>query len=360
MAQVTMDFTPTQDAGIDANSLGEHNNRGGDYQVRFCKGMATGGEYAIFAFDKTAVQNFINSNLGGQTLQQAINAGKIQVDFSLVAANLIDPDRQVGVMAPYTNDNWIEGDGTGTNDASFNWTGGFTGAQAVTLDSPNDFLGQAYNGTGGGNWARTDNNWVGQQLNGIPGTLNSSLMTGWVQNERTSVQLDDALWAQYLYGVDSNTGAAVPQSSMLKTYGFSWDSTGGDPASANMSCYTKEDTSAGHRPLLTVTIQTGTGHIITPHPGDANNDGAVDVIDLGILATNYDKTGLPTDPDKFGKGSWKLADFNNDGNVDVIDLGVLATNYDWVGAPATSAVPEPATMAMLAFGGIAALIRRRK
>jgi hypothetical protein len=85
-----------------------------------------------------------------------------------------------------------------------------------------------------------------------------------------------------------------------------------------------------------------------PHPGDANNDGAVDVVDLGILATNYD--GDPR--------TWAQGNFNSDTVVDVVDLGILATNYDWVGAPA--GVPEPATMAMLAFGGVAALIRRRK
>ena len=84
----------------------------------------------------------------------------------------------------------------------------------------------------------------------------------------------------------------------------------------------------------------------------------MDVVDLGILATNYDKTGLPTSAvDPFGAGSWKLADFNNDGNVNVVDLGILATNYDWIGAPA-QAVPEPASAALL-LAGAGMLIRRR-
>ena len=51
-------------------------------------------------------------------------------------------------------------------------------------------------------------------------------------------------------------------------------------------------------------------------------------------------------------------DANNDGAVDVIDLGILAKNYDWTGAPA-GAVPEPASMILLALGGLA-LLRRRK
>jgi hypothetical protein len=54
-------------------------------------------------------------------------------------------------------------------------------------------------------------------------------------------------------------------------------------------------------------------------PADANGDGRVNVTDLGILATNYNRT-LPG-PDK-SKG-----DFNLNGRVDVNDLGILATDY---------------------------------
>jgi hypothetical protein len=43
--------------------------------------------------------------------------------------------------------------------------------------------------------------------------------------------------------------------------------------------------------------------------------------------------------------------------VNVDDLGVLASNYDWVGPGAS--IPEPATLSLLALGGLA-LIRRRK
>jgi hypothetical protein len=52
--------------------------------------------------------------------------------------------------------------------------------------------------------------------------------------------------------------------------------------------------------------------------GDANNDGNVDVSDLGILAANYGITA---------GGAWELGDFNDDGSVDVSDLGILAANY---------------------------------
>ncbi|NLE28744.1 MAG: hypothetical protein GX629_03625 [Phycisphaerae bacterium] len=59
--------------------------------------------------------------------------------------------------------------------------------------------------------------------------------------------------------------------------------------------------------------------------GDANNDGKVDVGDLGILAANYGR-----DLQAQGVDSslwWSLGDFNDDGKVDVGDLGILAANY---------------------------------
>lgn len=84
------------------------------------------------------------------------------------------------------------------------------------------------------------------------------------------------------------------------------------------------------------------------HGGDANKDGKVDVVDLGVLAKYYDTAAGAT---------WAMADFSGDGAVDVVDLGVLAKNYDWTGAPA-GAVPEPASMILLTLGGLA-LLRRR-
>jgi hypothetical protein len=87
---------------------------------------------------------------------------------------------------------------------------------------------------------------------------------------------------------------------------------------------------------------------VTLHPGDANKDNIVNIIDLGILATNYDTlTGM----------TWDQGDFNNDGSVNIVDLGILATEYDWVGTAGAS-VPEPMTLGLLALAGL--MIRRKK
>jgi hypothetical protein len=52
--------------------------------------------------------------------------------------------------------------------------------------------------------------------------------------------------------------------------------------------------------------------------GDTNNDGMVDVGDLGILAANYGQINR----------TCAQGDFNDDGLVDVGDLGILAAHYD--------------------------------
>jgi len=52
--------------------------------------------------------------------------------------------------------------------------------------------------------------------------------------------------------------------------------------------------------------------------GDANGDGLVNWQDLGVLATNYNATGM----------NWANADFTGDGTVNWLDLGILATLYN--------------------------------
>lgn len=86
--------------------------------------------------------------------------------------------------------------------------------------------------------------------------------------------------------------------------------------------------------------------------GDANLDGQIDIVDLGILATNWQAAGV-----------WGDADFDYSGFVDIVDLGMLATNWQQgvgnplgpqsfsdalaaMGLPLT-AVPEPTTAALI-------------
>jgi autotransporter-associated beta strand protein len=97
--------------------------------------------------------------------------------------------------------------------------------------------------------------------------------------------------------------------------------------------------------------------------GDTNLDGAVNVGDLGALATSY---GISSG------AIWSQGDFNYDGAVDVGDLGALATNYgsSLTGGGAAAAagnsnigavsIPEPSALGVLGMCIIAGAGRRRR
>ena len=110
-------------------------------------------------------------------------------------------------------------------------------------------------------------------------------------------------------------------------------------------------------------MQEGTGYTLIEVPdtdsivlaGDANLDGMVTGIDLGILAKNWNATG-----------GWDKGNFTsyNDDIVNGLDLGMLAKNwrarYEPT-APPPSPMPEPITLitAALGVGGLLRYTSRR-
>ena len=86
-------------------------------------------------------------------------------------------------------------------------------------------------------------------------------------------------------------------------------------------------------------VPTGWVH---PDPGDANGDGKVDINDLTIVLTNYDKTAM----------AWSQGDFIGNGTVDINDLTVVLANYNTTYSASIKAVPEPSSVLLI---GVAVL-----
>ncbi len=86
--------------------------------------------------------------------------------------------------------------------------------------------------------------------------------------------------------------------------------------------------------------------------GDANLDGTVTLSDFAILRSNFGKTGM----------QWDQGDFNYDGTVSLSDFAILRSNFGKTLGPAAaiSSTPEPATLGLLAMGGLGLLVRRMR
>jgi hypothetical protein len=117
-------------------------------------------------------------------------------------------------------------------------------------------------------------------------------------------------------------------------------------------------------------LSSGTIEVAYTLLGDANLDYAVNGVDFGILAANFNK----------GITGWDKGDFNYDNAVNGVDFGVLAANFnkgasgvagasaaDWAALDAFAAanglladVPEPASVGVAVLGVAGVLARRRR
>jgi hypothetical protein len=103
--------------------------------------------------------------------------------------------------------------------------------------------------------------------------------------------------------------------------------------------------------LLTNLVTSG---IVAPVDGDADGDRDVDAADLAIFKAQFGGEVV-------GIGD---ADFDGDGFVTLADFAIMRGNWGATSAPPTvedlSATPEPATMSLLALGGLLMIRRRRR
>ena len=121
------------------------------------------------------------------------------------------------------------------------------------------------------------------------------------------------------------------------------------------------DVAALGGPKRLAVTYTATSAVVTAAlPGDANLDGAIDLLDVAaLMAAGQFDSGAPA--------TWADGDFNGDSHVDLLDVAELMTTglYDAGGyaapAAAIAAVPEPAPCGPLAIAAVAlAAMRRRR
>ena len=82
-------------------------------------------------------------------------------------------------------------------------------------------------------------------------------------------------------------------------------------------------------------------------PGDANGDGMVSAGDYASVQANFGNTGIAGIP----------GDANGDGMVSAGDYASVQANFGNVTA---ASIPEPATLSLLAIGGVSMIRHRRK
>ena len=260
------------------------------------------GQYNLFKFDLDALVD-----LPGGT----INLAQLRL-YHTHGNNILG----TGAVAVVTTHNWTEGKGKSSYPGS---DGG------ASLANPNGFnTGPDQNAQGGvapplASWGKSSSSFFDIAADCLAPEDPSSISIGEGYNV-INVTSDVSQWVS---GTRPNYGWANASGS----YDFYLSESGSD-----------------WQPALFIDYLPGP----LPHPGDANRDGVVNVLDLAALATNYDTLSGAT---------WAKGDFNADGAVNVLDLGVLATNYNWPAAG--SPVPEPATAGLLTLA-LAATLRRRR
>ena len=96
---------------------------------------------------------------------------------------------------------------------------------------------------------------------------------------------------------------------------------------------------------------SGIADIPTPLQGDLDGDGFVGIFDLNIVLAHWNQSVPPADP---------AADPSGDNFVGIDDLNEVLGNWNASAPPSTASnIPEPASITLLGFAGLAMLKRAR-
>jgi myo-inositol-hexaphosphate 3-phosphohydrolase len=247
-----------------------------------------------------------------------------------------DPDSgQNSELAFFAQGDGISGDREGLAIYKCNDGSGY-----LTLSSQGNSQFKVYERGGNNNFVKT---FTANQANGTDGLDTNSASAPGLPNGFAVIHDDPNM--QYFVYDWADIASGSPQLTVCPNGG-----PGGSPTT-------------GPTPVPTATPGAGTPTAIPPTPtgpatqdgvGDINQDGTVDVFDLGIMAGNYGKTGI-------GAGSTEYeqrCDLKQDGTINVYDLGIFAGVYGNVYPtptlpPGTTATATPVATATPGTGGVA-------
>lgn len=159
------------------------------------------------------------------------------------------------------------------------------------------------------------------------GVLNSNYSSGWItyDNDLIYTVLGHAYYHEGVLDFalnDPNTGQKIADvhTKNLRIHAFTGSTP--PPTASFQPTTTATPTqlaSPSASPTPQVTNTPSPTSSPTPRVGDVNSDGHVNLIDIGMVIDEYDKTN-PSNP---------RVDINGNGKVDLIDIGLIIDNYEW-------------------------------